>query len=281
MTRQCQYHADVCDLRSDEACEFLLTDPKFLEWYHASDSRQLVILGDMGSGKTVATAYLIDELIKRNKHQLPQPKICYYYCRDDETGRAVYIFSALLLSLLKQLPGLQKPFYEWYKEAQASGNLEPATDWKKLQEYLQKAVETLDRPLFIVIDGLDECDGLSRKSLLELLRDLGQRNPRLKTVLSSRPEEDIVKQLSGSLRIDVIPSMERDRIIVAHTVERELSRLSQEVKSLIIERLSRLAQGSAIWTKMTVELIKVGEFRAIRTAFPGYNILAPGAVQAL
>lgn len=89
MSRQSEYHAYLHNLRADQACEFLVKDPSFINWYHASGSQQLVVLGDMGCGKTVSMAYLGDELRRRSECQLPQPKACYYYCRDDETGNAV------------------------------------------------------------------------------------------------------------------------------------------------------------------------------------------------
>lgn len=66
----------------------------------------------MGSGKTVAIAYLVDELNRRDEHQLPRPKVCYYYCRDDDTGQAINILSTLILALLKQLSGLKRTFYD-------------------------------------------------------------------------------------------------------------------------------------------------------------------------
>ncbi len=214
MSRQSQYHASLQDLRADQACEFLLTDANFISWYSATDSQQLVILGDMGCGKSVAMAFLVDELSRRNEHQLPQPKICYYYCQDDETGHAIHIFSALTLALLEQLSGLKKTFYEWYKQNQASGNLEPAANVRKLEEFLQKVLETLDRPLFVIIDGLDECDRASQKSLLKSLKTLSQKTLRLKIILSSRPQEEILEQLNKIARIDLGPDAKRDGIIV-------------------------------------------------------------------
>lgn len=262
MSRQSQYHAYLQEIRVDEACKFLLEDAKFINWYHATDSQQLVILGDMGCGKTVAMAYLIDELRRRNEHQLPQPKICYHYCQDDETGQAICIFSVLILSLLEQFSGLKRTFFEWYKQAAASG-IEPATNFKKLNEWLQNSLETLDRPLLLVIDGLDECDRASRNSLLKSLRNLSQKTPRLKILLSSRPQEEILEQLSGVAKIDLGSDPERDRVIVEKTVERQLFYLSKDVKALVTETLSRLAQGSAIWTKMTVELIEIRGIRAL------------------
>ena len=263
MSLQSQNHARLQDLRNDEACGFLLTHPDFINWYRASDSQWLVILGDMGYGKTVAMAFLVDELSRRNEYQLPKPKICYHYCRDDGTGQAVHIFSALILALLEQLPGLKKTFYEWYKQNQASGILDPAKNTRKLGEFLETVLETLDRPLFVVIDGLDECDRASRKALLKLLKTLSQKTPRLKVVLSSRPEEEILEQLVDVARIDLSSDAHRDAVIVRHTVERQLSYLSEDVGALVIKTLSRLAQGSAIWTKMIVELIEVRGIRAL------------------
>jgi KAP family P-loop domain len=128
----------------------------------------------MGCGKSVAMTFLADQLRRRNKHQLPQPKMCYHYCRDDETGQTLCIFSSLILSLLEQFSGLKRTFFEWYKRAGASGNFEPATDIQKLKELLQKILKTLDRPLFIVIDGLDKCDRASQNSLLKSFKILLQ-----------------------------------------------------------------------------------------------------------
>jgi NACHT domain len=263
MSRQSQHHADLQKIRSDEACDFLLTNANFINWYRDPNLQRLVVVGEMGSGKTVAMTFLVDELRRRNEHQIPRPKVCCYYCRDDGTGQSIYILSALILSLLTQLPGLKKPFFQWYQEVQASGILYPAADIQKLEEFLQKVLEAVDRPVFIVIDGLDECDQASRNNLLMLLEALTQKIPGLKTILSTRPQEEILEQLDNTARIDMVSDVRRDSIVVEKTVETRLFYLSTDVKALVIERLSRLAQGSAIWTKMIVELIAAEKIRAL------------------
>ena len=260
---QSQYHARLQELRNDEACGVLLKHPAFIDWYRSPDSQWLALLGDMGCGKTITMAFLVDELSRRNEHQLPQPKTCYYYCRDDQSGQAGHIFSTLILALLEQLSGLKKTFFEWYKRNQASGNLEPAKNTKSLGEFLETVLETLDRPIFVIIDGLDECDRASRKALFKLLTTLSQKTPRLRILLSSRPEEEILKQLDTVARIDLTSDAHRDALIVRHTVEMQLSYLSEDVRALVIKTLSPLAQGSAIWTKMVVELIEVRRISAL------------------
>ena len=262
LSQQSFYHASLQSLRANSACEFLLEKPEFKNWYQAFESQQLTILGDTGSGKSVMMGFLIDQLSQRRYHQLPRPMILYHYCQNDETGHALYIFSSLILSLLQQREGLKKPFFDWYKQDLLTGNFEPSTNIHKLVGFFQRTVKELDRPLFLVVDGLDECDRGSRNVLLESLRCLSQKTSGLKVVLSSRPWSEILNQLDGAPIIHVGADPERDRIIAEKTFETILPHLAADVKLLVVERISGLAQGSAIWTKMTVKAIETSGIRA-------------------
>ncbi|KAF6799482.1 ankyrin repeat protein [Colletotrichum sojae] len=264
LPQQSRHHADLQSLRADSACEFLLEKPEFKSWYRAFDSQQLAIIGATGSGKSVMMSFLIDELCRRRNHQLPQPMILYHYCQNDETGHALYILSSLILSLLEQCVGLKKPFFDWYKRDLLAGNFEPSTNIQKLAGFFQRTVEQLDRPLYLVIDALNECDAGSRNILHQLLRGLSQKTSGLKVVLSSRPWADILDQLEGVPKIDVVTDTGRDRVIARKTVETRLAPLDADTKQLVVDRLSASAQGSAIWTKMTVEVIAAHKIRAPR-----------------
>ena len=263
MARQGHQHESLQVLRADEACEFLLAEPNFISWYHASSSQQLAIIGDMGHGKSVAMAFLIDEIRRRCLQQLPQPKICYHYCQNNETGEARYIFSALILSLLDQFRGMKKDFAARYSSATSIGNFEPAYSVKKSAEYLQQIMERVDRPVFMFIDGLDECDRSSRNALLDLLRTLSQKASRLKIIVSSRPQEGILEQLNGMAHIDLSSDAKRDRIVAEKAVNEQLAGLSHDVRAFVVERLSVLASGSLIWIKMMVEFISARGIRAL------------------
>lgn len=250
-------------MRSDKACEFLLTSPNFIRWYETSSIQQLVIVGGMGCGKTVAMTFLVDELNRRNEHQLPRPKLCYYYCRDAETGQAVDVLCTLTLALLEQLSGLKKVFYEWYKENQSSGSVEPTTSVTKLTEFLAAVLKSLDRPLFFVIDGLDECDRSSRLDLVKSLTTLSCNTSHLKVIFSSRSDEEVMKGLQHAAIVNMHSDPHRDAIIVRHIVANQLSYLPTDVRQLVIEALSQSARGSAIWTKMIVELIELRRMQAL------------------
>lgn len=241
----------------------MLEDSAFENWYRDPDSQWLALLGDMGCGKSVTMSYVVEELDRRHKVKLPQPKTCYYFCLDEQAGQSTRIFSALILALCEQLSGLKKTFYEWYKAKQASGIIDPAASPTMLGEFLVKVLGTLDRPLFVVIDGLDECTRPTRSTLFDLLRTLTQKSRRIKVMLSSRPEEEILQQLGATAKIELKPDPSRDAQIVQFTVYRRLSYLSEEVKELIIDVLTPLAKGRAIWIAMIVEFIEIRETRAV------------------
>ena len=277
-----EFHCEVRGLRASDACKWIVADPKFLKWYNAPTSEQLVILGDMGCGKTVITAHVIEELIHMNTHQLPRPLICYHYCKNDETGKAVYIYSILILQLLDQQEGFKVDFVKWYDNTRTSERLDPAQSSVDLGNFFSTCVKTLDRPLFVVIDGLDECDGESQNELVTLLNSLSKKMPRLKVFFSSRPQEGIENLLYGATQIRWIPSRECDAIIVEHTVKRCLREFPPAIQSLVTERLSGLAQGSAIWVKLTIELIQKRRIKAISPmkAFLA-NIPSPAALSQI
>lgn len=242
--------------RADQACEFLLEDPRFKSWYDATESRQLVIFGDVGHGKSVAMAFLAEMLSHKNNHRLPSPVLCQYYCRDHETGKPTSVLSALTYLLLTKLKGLQKPFHERYKQQAQELGLEPSLDIIAMEDMLQNMLEMIDRPVIFVIDGLDECDRDSRQRLLKFLKHVSEKTSRLKIILSCRPHEDIMKRLDGVTKIQLNSGPKRDRIIVEKALE-ALDYLSPEILELLRENLSQRAQGSAIWTKMTIELIQL------------------------
>lgn len=104
---------------------------------------------------------------------------------------------------------------------------------------------------------------MSRNTLLKLMTDLSHQIPRLKTILSSRPTEEILERLDGAARIDMTSNVERDGVIAKATVERRLSYLSKDAKSLVIGTLTRSSPGSVMWTKMLAELIEVRGIRAL------------------
>ncbi|KAM0382386.1 hypothetical protein ACHAPY_004378 [Fusarium culmorum] len=263
LSHQRVHHAYLQSLRANSACEFLLEKPKFKNWYDAPDPQQLAILGTTGSGKSVMMSFLIDELCERTKHKMPKPIILYHYCQDAETGEALYMFSSLIMSLLEQCEELKETFHDWYNQDLRNGNSSPLTNVDKLVDFFRRSVKELDRPLFLVIDGFDECNMESRTVLLETLHILSQNTSETKVVLSSRPCQDIFNQLDEFPKIEIGSDEARDKIIAEKSIKMNLASLDPNVKQFAVERLASLAEGCSIWTKMTVADIAAQEIRSL------------------
>ncbi|KAF2152108.1 hypothetical protein K461DRAFT_162459 [Myriangium duriaei CBS 260.36] len=265
-THHTSLHASFKTVRTNKACNFLLAQAEFIKWYeNAGAERQLLFVGDIGTGKTITMSFLIDELRQNSGSQLlqlPRPIVCHHYCRDGTTGHINYILIVITMQLLKNRPRLKILFHKWCTEHH--NDLNPAADYVKLAQFLRTAVRSLDRPLYIVIDGLDECDKKSLKFLYTLLGDMLQETPTLKIALSSRPEPCILKRFKTSLRVDIVTSLERDRFIVERTFENLLDDEFEGVRKVVVTTLARLANGSAIWTSMVIGLIGKRHIKGVK-----------------
>ncbi|OAQ60441.1 NACHT domain-containing protein [Pochonia chlamydosporia 170] len=253
---QSAVHQSLQGRRANAACEFLLKQPQFIKWYGDADSagsQWLKIIGDMGSGKSVLMSFLHDKLLRRSQLQIPQAKVYYYY---SQAGNSyVSLLSTFILCLLTDFSAKRKVLSDCYEQARSRGIMKPGTNIKFLQENLTTILSDLDRPIFFAIDGLDEFDWESRKKLLDFLQILSNKAPRLKVVISSRPDDQISKLLGEMPTINILPDASRDAIIVQKAVRDIPYELPSEVQKLIIGALSDLAKGSAIWTSMVVQLL--------------------------
>ncbi|KAI1862941.1 hypothetical protein JX265_008987 [Neoarthrinium moseri] len=242
--------------RAQEACSWFVNEPLFLDWFHSTKSELLLFCCNLGSGKTVTMSYVIDTIIQRNQNELPRALINYHYCKSDNTGDSIKIYSNLVLQLLNRQKALKKNFLEWEREVRSLGIHSPTDNVRKLGQFYLDSVAGLDRPLFIIIDGLDECDQDSRDQLLELFQEILQGKSRVKILCSTRPMPSILKKLGSIAQIRHTPDKHRDDILVEHFVRQKLGDRDPEVQELVTNKLSEMVQGSAIWVQMTVKYIQ-------------------------
>lgn len=127
---------------------------------------------------------------------------------------------------------------------------------RNLGKFYADSVTALDRPLFIILDGLDECDQDSCDQILELFRKVVGGKSRVKILYSTRPTPNLLKKLADIVQIRHNPDKHRDLTLVAHFVRHELGDRDHEVQELVTKKLSGMVQGSAIWAQMTVRYIQ-------------------------
>jgi len=117
--------------------------------------------------------------------------VAFFYCEHDNPKKhdPRSLLATLLHQVLRQLPagpwdGLElDPFSTTHTLENLCSSLKTACD------HLERT-----RPVFLVIDALDECDPATREELLPLLISLGHDS---RLLLTSRNEEDIWNALKS------------------------------------------------------------------------------------
>jgi len=242
---------------SDEGCAWIESDNAFSSW--ASDSTDpgvLLMLGDVGCGKTITTVHVVKLL--HEKH----PIVCCYFCRDDHSTTDLgNIYRSLLWQLLRQKPDLKYGFYQWHNNSNSP--IEPGRSQKQLREFLSVSILSSATRIFLVLDSLDECEGKNRNHLLELIQELLQKGARLKVFLTSRYGHEPTSILwHNTTKVELRPSMQRDQAIAKYLVAK--SSLPTELHETAAREIAARAEGSAIWLRIASEYIQ--KTHAITTA---------------
>ena len=262
-TDRSNFHNERRDNLNDVACEWILQHPKFLAWRNESASSQLILFGALGTGKTIVTVYVVEEINRVSKYIVPRFFVCFHYCHTGERGTARYIYSSLIWQLLEQHGCLKVKFDKWYTKLKESGRTSPTESQADLGDFLLSCVESLDRELYILIDGLDECDRETQYELTKLLNNLTLKALKVKVFLTSRFQTKSLDDLRNSRAIIWKPTESRDAEIVEHVVNRRLRESKPIFKSLVKTKLSERAEGSAIWIALTVQLIQKQRISAL------------------
>lgn len=142
--------------------------------------------------------------------------VAYFYCVHDakETLDTLVILSGILKQIVASFPDIPEKVnskFEHYKNLGALGSLH----LEAIRELLIATIQQASSPLFILIDGLDECDEIIRAELLKTLMPLTLNIPSkvVKICLFSRPYDDIREGLENFLEIPILKVDNMDDIL--------------------------------------------------------------------
>lgn len=174
-------------------CSWILSHPKVQAWATSPRRSLLWHSANAGCGKSVTASFLVDHF-KQNTQT--DADVCHFFFKDDsvEQSNATTGLSALLHQLFAIHPNLIKIARE---QLSIPGNTLASID--TLWRTLLKAVHSSEAnsTTICVVDGLDECDEVSRKQLMALMADYFKpsttkvEEKRLKMVVLSRPDNSI------------------------------------------------------------------------------------------
>ncbi|KAH8829745.1 hypothetical protein DL96DRAFT_1706595 [Flagelloscypha sp. PMI_526] len=143
--------------RSGSTCQWLWENSTFMRWVKAGCGL-FWFHGLMGTGKTVMSSFVIDTLFARD-----DASVAYYYF--EFTNPATLSEESLLRSLVCQLAVSAPAVVQILHQKHSNGSFRPQLT--TLQATLNELVTASSKPVFIIIDALDELPLTQRKYLLQ------------------------------------------------------------------------------------------------------------------
>jgi type II secretory pathway predicted ATPase ExeA len=227
---------------------------EYQEWKDSSRSCTLLVIGKLGSGKSVLLANIVDDLnIDARDDTIV---VAYFFCRDDipESLTAWTILGSLARQLLSTIPDLAT-VAEACEETRTTENTE------KVLELIRRGFPSSHKAYFI-LDGLDNCKHAEREAVAQGL-ELLQQTLKLQVLISFRVEpSNGLELIAKRFAITRIASIPEDNPEIEAYIEAELERCLESQKlvigdpTLILEiqdALLKGSQGMFLWVALQIQ----------------------------
>lgn len=236
------------------SCEWVFSRPGFLSWLHdtTSVSRILWVNGLPGCGKSVLSSFIIGQL-----HEMGYNCQYYFFRFGDHNKRTV---NALLRSLAYQiaidLPELREQFQKMSEDGVKLEKAEGRTIWQKLFASRLCKIR-VRRPLYWVIDALDECE--APQLLLSLLSSVTSSQIPLRIMFAGRKTQALsasLQRVDPSVQVDELSTNDIKEDLTRY-VEREIDymRGNSGIKARIIRTVCEKANGNFLWVHLVLKEI--------------------------
>ena len=240
--------------RAPGTCEWITSQSDFVDWFQDDTATPSILWLTAGpaSGKSTMASFIVNWLVE-------QGAACqYYFFRfTDQSKRSLgLMLRALVIQICRDIPQFRKQLKSLSDISSKLENADARILWQKL---FVSALFTNPRPkpIFWVIDGLDECE--SSHTLLDLLSSLPRSLVSIRIIATSRFTPALstkIDQLSLTVPVKKV-SLDGNSTDFAVYASRELdpipwpADLRQEVVSQVLER----AQGSFLWVHFALQEI--------------------------
>ncbi|KAH9957784.1 hypothetical protein BC827DRAFT_1157101 [Russula dissimulans] len=232
---------------------FIHENNTFAQWKSSTGSL-LWIYGKPGSGKTILSSSIIEEITRICKAGLATTAFFYFDFKNETKKNSRGALSSLLLQLAAQSDVYSKNLSALYSEHHV-GSKQPSE--YALKECFKKMLTVSGQgPIYIVIDALDECPvsvgtPSPRENVLSLVEWLLKLHcPRLSVCVTSRPEADIMAILQplASHSISLHGENGQNEDITNYirwfvNSDSKARKWKREDKEYVIEKLSERADG--------------------------------------
>jgi ankyrin repeat protein len=238
-----EWYKNRVEDRLDGTCQWFLRHENFTRWRNEKTG-PLLVSADPGCGKSVLAKYLVTKLLPG-----PDVTVCYFFFKDGDQNTMRQALCAILHQLFCQRPQLIKHAVEQHR---SNGNGLINSKHSLWTVFENSVGDPEAGPVIVVIDALDECDGLELESLTDKVTEQfcrGLRNfNNLRYLLTSRPYEQVI----ASLR-----NLSRKFPHVRIPGEEESDTISQEVNAVIRHRVNQMGFAEKVTARLEERLLEI------------------------
>ncbi|KAK6189312.1 hypothetical protein LQW54_013392 [Pestalotiopsis sp. IQ-011] len=242
----------------DGTCEWLFSTTEFREWQQpthlASHNGVLWIKGKPGAGKSTLIKYTLLQCQNSLFHD--HAVAAYFFnARGEALEKSpIGMLRSIVYQLIREHKTLYESFVPVLREKQRISQ-EGNYQWRasELKEFIRSASKLLQpRPLFLLVDALDECNDFEVREVVSFLESLSISAARdkvpLKICLSSRhyPKISINKVLEVVVKTN--KGHQTD-------ITRYITRTLQECEADLGTEIERRAGGIFLWVVLVVTLL--------------------------
>ncbi|PGH23163.1 hypothetical protein AJ80_02799 [Polytolypa hystricis UAMH7299] len=233
------------------SCEWIVKMPEFESWLHDRDSTSKILwcTGLAGTGKSVLATFIIHHLKEQNLD------CTYFFFRfGDQVKRSV---SACLRSLAYQVASVLPEFRRRLLNEPNVQNLDARRFWQKIFVGILFKINC-ERPLFVVIDALDECD--ESDMIFKLFAGLPTEGLSVRAVCTSRKTHPLslefgrLKKRQDTRHLFVEDPEGND---IRSYVTEEMSHMlcDDSFREQLSSRIFEKAQRNFLWVRLVLRVI--------------------------
>jgi WD40 repeat protein len=232
------------------SCEWLLDEPVLGDFLEDTEKSHLLwCTGRPGSGKSVFASSVISHLRENGAN------CAFHFFRfGNESHNSLTSFLiSIAYQFAERLPAYRKRLIQMFKQGLTLQKSAPRLVWQKLFTSTLFKMEFAD-PLYLVVDGLDECDASTL--LLKLFADVPRSQCKICLLLVSRKTQTLntaFERLSKSVVVETFSVDEVDEDIRMYVEEEmESMRGDQGFKDRITERILTKADNNFLWASLVL-----------------------------
>ncbi|KAL4755652.1 ankyrin repeat-containing domain protein, partial [Aspergillus foveolatus] len=258
--------------RVQGTCEWFFTDDRFRKWRGSNTSSLLWVSAGPGCGKSVLSRALVDE--RRLSTNITTSTVCYFFFKDGEERR-MYATNALC-TILHQL-FTHNPASSLMRHALPSHKnygKDLTQNFSELWRILEGCANLPDAgEIVCVLDALDECNAVSRRQLINKLREFycqpwrpSNSLSKLKFLITSRPYDDLetsFKKLSNQttyLRLDgderYFQISKEINLVIDAKLDEIARDFGEDDRQTISQKLKSMENRTYLWLHLIFDIIE-------------------------